>query len=118
MVDNMIGTVAIVHQIPFTCDLIDTSTDPVTPLDSANSSSFLQMDGKMKNNQICKPQKRFASTLEKVCIFKTTKHKLNKNFSIICNINENTVKNNCQNKKIPFQITVDFYNIYSVNDIC
>jgi len=64
MVDHLVDNVAIVHQVPFTCDdLIDNSTDLVTPSDSNNFS----------NSKTQKHQKRFVSTLEKVCIFKNKK---------------------------------------------
>jgi len=59
MVDNLVDNVAIVHQVPFICDdLIDTNSDSVTPSDSNNFS----------NSKTRKKQKRFVSTLEKVCI--------------------------------------------------
>lgn len=73
MVDNMAEDVAIVHQIPFTCDRIDNNLESMNvPLSnvSTDPSSFLQLDGKFQNhNRTCNQQRRFVSTLEKVCIY-------------------------------------------------
>lgn len=73
MVDNMAEDVAIVHQVPFTCDRIDNSTEQMTtPLseDASDPSSFLQLDGKLQyHNRARKQQRRFVATLEKVSSF-------------------------------------------------
>lgn len=72
MVDNMAEDVAIVHQIPFTCDRIDNNSELMTSHSSGgttNPESFLQGDGKIQyQNQAKKQQRRFVATLEKVCI--------------------------------------------------
>lgn len=64
MVNNMSDKVAIVHQVPFTCDRIE----PMVPSDSKNSSSSCLQTDRKANNQTRK-QKRFVSTLEKVYIY-------------------------------------------------
>lgn len=68
MVDNMADDVAIVHQVPFTCDRIDNSSEPSPPSDeSTDPSLFLQLDRKGQNhNQARQQQRRFVATLEKV----------------------------------------------------
>lgn len=74
MVDNMADDVAIVHQVPFTCDRIDNRSEPMTsPLSdtSTDPSLFLKLDGQVEyENQTCK-QRRFVATLEKVSIINT-----------------------------------------------
>ncbi|VVC43821.1 Hypothetical protein CINCED_3A000159 [Cinara cedri] len=70
MVDKMSDKVAIVHQIPFTCDRIDNSTEPAISPPSENvtdPSLFLQLDGKSQfHSQTRLQQRRFVATLEKV----------------------------------------------------
>lgn len=72
MVDNMAEDVAIVHQIPFASDRINNSTESNISPSSVNTtdpSSILRINGKMQClNQTPKQQRRFVSTLEKVCI--------------------------------------------------
>lgn len=72
MVDNMAEDVAIVHQIPFTCDRIDNNIETMTSHSSdgtTNPTSFLQVDGKVQcQNRAKKQQRRFVATLEKVSI--------------------------------------------------
>lgn len=71
MVDNMAEDVAIVHQIPFTCDRIDNSTESMNSSSSddiTESPSFLHLNGKKQyRSQSHKQQRRFVATLEKVC---------------------------------------------------
>lgn len=72
MVDNMAEDVAIVHQIPFASDRIDNSTESsdTSSVNTTDPSSILQIDGKMQClNKTKKQQRRFVSTLEKVCMF-------------------------------------------------
>lgn len=74
MVDNMADDVAIVHQVPFTCDRIDNRTEPMTsPLSdtSTDPSSFLKLDGQVEYENQTRKQRRFVSTLEKVSIINT-----------------------------------------------
>ncbi|XP_060857199.1 ceramide glucosyltransferase [Metopolophium dirhodum] len=69
MVDNMADDVAIVHQVPFTCDRIDNRTEPMTsPLsdNSTDPSSFLKLDGQVEYQNQTRKQRRFVATLEKV----------------------------------------------------
>lgn len=72
MVDKMCDNVAIVHQIPFTCDRIDNSTELMISPPSENvtdPSLFLQLNGKLQfHNQNRIQQRRFVATLEKVFI--------------------------------------------------
>lgn len=66
MVDNIADDVAIVHQIPFTCDRIYNSTEQSTE-NLEDPSLFLQIDGKNQcYNRKVKQQHRFVATLEKV----------------------------------------------------
>ncbi|XP_025196066.1 ceramide glucosyltransferase [Melanaphis sacchari] len=69
MVDNMADDVAIVHQVPFTCDRIDNRTESMTSPLSENTtdpSSFLKLDGKVEYQHQTRKQRRFIATLEKV----------------------------------------------------
>lgn len=70
MVDNMADDVAIVHQVPFTCDRIDNSAEHLTSISSdslINPSSFLKLGGKKQcHNLTHKKQRCFVATLEKV----------------------------------------------------
>lgn len=73
MVDNMADDVAIVHQVPFTCDRIDNSPEhimsSVTSDSSTNPSSFLKFGEKKQYHDLTKKkQRRFVATLEKVRI--------------------------------------------------
>lgn len=77
MVDNMADDVAIVHQVPFTCDRIDNRTEPMTsPLsnNTTDPSSFLKLDGKIEYQYQTRKQRRFVATLEKVSFFKYIYH--------------------------------------------
>lgn len=72
MVDNMTENVAIVHQIPFTCDRIDNNVESMASVSSDDvndPSSFLQLDGNKQYHSLTqKQQRRFVAILEKVCI--------------------------------------------------
>lgn len=73
MVDNMADDVAIVHQVPFTCDRIDNRTESMASPSSENTtdpSSFLKLDEKVEYQNQTPKQRRFVATLEKVSIKK------------------------------------------------
>jgi hypothetical protein len=73
MVDNMAEDVAIVHQVPFTCDRIDNSSESMNvPLSDVTTdpSLVLPINGKVQHhNRTRKQQRRFVATLEKVCAY-------------------------------------------------
>lgn len=66
MVSYMATDVAIVHQIPFTCDRNDKNAESLSEND--DPTLYLQIDGKSQyKNQTSK--RPFVTTLEKVFIF-------------------------------------------------
>lgn len=98
MVDNMVDDVAIVHQIPFTCDRIDNNTESmISPSteDVTDPTIFLQHNGKIQHqSRPHNQQRRFIATLEKVSFFFTKNYLSNSILKIIFLI----IITNCNSK--------------------